>query len=227
MRTIKVLEAYPPIYRIFDRFAEEEMAVFLDSSMQNELGQYSIIGLFPWMTLVNGDKFTVNGKECGQRFETYVKEYLENHREENPTHLPIVSGAVGYFSYDYGRKKEGVASRHGEDIRIPDCILCFYDVFLVEDHREHRLYVIANGKLGDSRKKAEELAEQIREVAERVDTGDEDPLANGMSGEGFSVRANFEKKEYLQAVDAVIRSITEGDIYIMNMTQQGLMRGSF
>lgn len=224
MRTIKVLEEYPPIHRIFDRFAEEEMAVFLDSSLQNELGQYSIIGLFPWMTLVNGDKFTVNGKECGQRFETYVKEYLENHREENPTHLPIVSGAVGYFSYDYGRKKEGVASRHEEDIRIPDCILCFYDVFLVEDHREHRLYVIANGKLGDSRKKAEELAEQIRGVTELVDTGDEDPLANGMSGEGFSVQANFEKEEYLQAVDAVIRSITEGDIYIMNMTQQLAIR---
>ena len=132
MRTIRVLEAYAPIHRIFDRFAEEEMAVFLDSSLQNELGQYSIIGLFPWMTLVNGDKFTVNGEECGQDFETYVKEYLKNHREENPTHLPVVSGAVGYFSYDYGRKKEGVTSRHEETVRIPDCILCFYDVFLVE-----------------------------------------------------------------------------------------------
>lgn len=254
MRTIRVLEAYAPIHRIFDRFAEEEMAVFLDSSLQNELGQYSIIGLFPWMTLVNGDKFTVNGEECGQDFETYVKEYLKNHREENPTHLPIVSGAVGYFSYDYGRKKEGVTSRHEETVRIPDCILCFYDVFLVEDHREHRLYVIANGKLGDSKEKAEEMVKQIREVTECMVEGAGEAFQSrmpegekGCAGSGnrentevfgfpekedggrgakeeFSVQANFTKEEYLRAVDDVIHSITEGDIYIMNMTQQLAIR---
>lgn len=218
MRTIRVLEAYAPIHRIFDRFAEEEMAVFLDSSLQNELGQYSIIGLFPWMTLVNGDKFTVNGEECGQDFETYVKEYLKNHREENPTHLPVVSGAVGYFSYDYGRKKEGVTSRHEETVRIPDCILCFYDVFLVEDHREHRLYVIANGKLGDSEEKAEEMVKQIREVTECMK--EEHVFKDRTPGGDCPVQANFTKEEYLRAVDDVIRFITEGDIYIMNMTQQ-------
>lgn len=222
MRTIRVLEAYAPIHRIFDRFAEEEMAVFLDSSLQNELGQYSIIGLFPWMTLVNGDKFTVNGEECGQDFETYVKEYLENHREENPTHLPIVSGAVGYFSYDYGRKKEGVTSRHEEMVRIPDCILCFYDVFFVEDHREHRLYVIANGKLGDSKEKAEEMVKQIREVTECMK--EEHAFKSRTPGGVCPVQANFTKEEYLRAVDDVIRFITEGDIYIMNMTQQLAIR---
>ena len=222
MRTIRVLEAYAPIHRIFDRFAEEEMAVFLDSSLQNELGQYSIIGLFPWMTLVNGDKFTVNGEECGQDFETYVKEYLENHREENPTHLPVVSGAVGYFSYDYGRKKEGVTSRHEETVRIPDCILCFYDVFLVEDHREHRLYVIANGKLGDSEEKAEEMVKQIREVTECMK--EEHVFKSRTPGGDCPVQANFTKEEYLRAVDDVIHSITEGDIYIMNMTQQLAIR---
>lgn len=222
MRTIRVLEAYAPIHRIFDRFAEEEMAVFLDSSLQNELGQYSIIGLFPWMTLVNGDKFTVNGEECGQDFETYVKEYLENHREENPTHLPVVSGAVGYFSYDYGRKKEGVMSRHEETVRIPDCILCFYDVFLVEDHREHRLYVIANGKLGDSEEKAEEMVKQIREVTECMK--EEHAFKSRTPGGDCPVQANFTKEEYLRAVDDVIRFITEGDIYIMNMTQQLAIR---
>lgn len=222
MRTIRVLEAYAPIHRIFDRFAEEEMAVFLDSSLQNELGQYSIIGLFPWMTLVNGDKFTVNGEECGQDFETYVKEYLENHREENPTHLPVVSGAVGYFSYDYGRKKEGVTSRHEETVRIPDCILCFYDVFLVEDHREHRLYVIANGKLGDSEEKAEEMVKQIREVTECMK--EEHAFKSRTPGGDCPVQANFTKEEYLRAVDDVIHSITEGDIYIMNMTQQLAIR---
>ena len=74
MRTIKTLENHPPLHRIFDRYAEEEMAVFLDSSLRNHLGRYSIVGLYPYLILVKGEKFTVNGRECGQGFEAYIKE---------------------------------------------------------------------------------------------------------------------------------------------------------
>lgn len=236
MRTIKVLEAYPPICRIFDRYAEEEMAVFLDSSLRNHLGTYSVVGLFPYLKLVKGERFTVNGQECEESFEAYVKGYLESHREENPTKLPIVSGAIGYFSYDYGREKEGAGSRHKKGVRIPECILCFYDVFLVEDHPAHRLYVVANGKCGDSKETAGRLVEEILalskepecwpEVLEETDV----PVSGAGSGKngqgeetgpsGLRAGTNFEKEEYMEAVDDVVSHIIEGDIYIMNMTQQ-------
>ena len=257
-RTIRMLKDFPPIHRIFDLFAEEEMAVFLDSSLQNALGCYSVIGLFPYLTLVKGETFTVNGVECEQSFEEYVKEYLNSHREENPTKLPIVSGAVGYFSYDYGREKEGVRSRHRKKVEIPDCILCFYDLFIVEDHSAHTLYLIGNGNLKDSRRMTEELLLLIRGITEAdreedvdwEEKGDREERKDreesgerkekGESGEreesedkqkrkdriekednrGITVEANFEKREYLKAVEDTIRHIVEGDIYIMNMTQQ-------
>lgn len=214
-RTIRMMKDFPPIHRIFDLFAEEEMAVFLDSSLQNALGRYSVIGLFPYLTLVKGETFTVNGVECEQSFEEYVKEYLNSHREENPTTLPIVSGAVGYFSYDYGREKEGVRSRHRKKVEIPDCILCFYDLFIVEDHSAHTLYLIGNGNLKDSRRMTEELLLRIRGITE-ADREEE----NRRESRRITVEANFEKKEYLTAVEDTIRHIVEGDIYIMNMTQQ-------
>ena len=215
MRTIRMLEDYPALSGIFDLFAEDEMSVFLDSSLQNELGQYSIVGVFPYLTLKNGDKFTVNGEECGQSFEAYVKEYLENHRDENDTGLPIVSGAVGYFSYDYGREKEGVESCHKEKVDIPACILCFYDVFLVESHKENRLYLIANGKTKDSGEMLDEVLKRIREVS------DEEEEAAACE---IQTESDFEESEYLKAVDDVIDYITEGDIYIMNMTRQLTVR---
>ena len=214
-RTIRMMKDFPPIHRIFDLFAEEEMAVFLDSSLQNALGRYSVIGLFPYLTLVKGETFTVNGVECEQSFEEYVKEYLNSHREENPTTLPIVSGAVGYFSYDYGREKEGVRSRHRKKVEIPDCILCFYDLFIVEDHSAHTLYLIGNGNLKDSRRMTEELLLRIRGITE-ADWKEE----NRRESRRITVESNFEKKEYLTAVEDTIRHIVEGDIYIMNMTQQ-------
>lgn len=222
MQTIRILEQYPPLCRIFDQYADSEMAAFLDSSLENELGRYSIVGLFPWMTLVNGDKFTVNGKECGQPFEKYVKEFLKAHREEGQPgpKLPITSGAIGYFSYDYGRKKERVVSRHEKTVDIPDCILCFYDMFLVEDHKEKKLYVAANGRLSDSARTADEMAEKIREMYLR----EQEERQAEVCPEKVRITANFEKEDYKRAVDDVIHYIVEGDIYIMNMTQQLTVR---
>ncbi|MCI8549686.1 MAG: aminodeoxychorismate synthase component I [Lachnospiraceae bacterium] len=216
MRTIKMLENYPPIHRIFDLYCQEEMAVFLDSSLKNHLGRYSVIGLFPYLTLVKGEQFTVNGKECGQEFEAYVKEYLESHRDENLTDLPIVSGAIGYFSYDYGRKKEGIESRYKKDVRIPECILCFYDVFLVEDHAAHKMYLVANGKGKESKIRIEEILGKIAGIPK----GTAETAMEEISQKELKVETNFEKEEYLRAVDEVISHIIEGDIYIMNMTQQ-------
>ena len=41
-------------------------------------------------------------------------------------------------------------SRHNRELRIPECILCFYDVFIVEDHSQKRLYLVANGRLQEA-----------------------------------------------------------------------------
>ena len=62
------------------------------------------------------------------------------------TAATIVSGAMGYISYDYGREKENVAARHPKEVDMPDLILCFYDNFIIEDHQEKRFYLVANGK---------------------------------------------------------------------------------
>ena len=80
--------------------------MFLDSSLVNDLGRYSIIGAEPYLKLVrDGDSFLINGQEETQiSFEDYLREYLRDHVDLNESELPLVSGAVGYFSYDYGRK---------------------------------------------------------------------------------------------------------------------------
>ena len=61
------------------------------------------------------------------------RKYLQNHKDENQTDLPLVSGAVGYFSYEYGRKLMGVASGEKDIVSIPDAVLIFYDVYIIED----------------------------------------------------------------------------------------------
>lgn len=48
---IKKLDMYIPAAKIFQVLPSEENAIFLDSSLVNELGHYSIIGRKPYLKL--------------------------------------------------------------------------------------------------------------------------------------------------------------------------------
>lgn len=217
-RIIKELKPYIPAVEIFHIYEKEPDCTFLDSSLVNRLGRYSIIGRCPYLKLVkDGEGFTVNGKpETDKTFEDYMRGYLNTHQDENESELPVVSGAMGYFSYDYGRKLQGVPSGEKDLVRIPEAVLVFYDCFLIEDCKEKRTYLVANGITGESRALIEEMENRI------LGSVEESRLAETSEKQKYQIRIqpNFEKEEYKQAVDRMIRYIVEGDIYIANMTQQ-------
>ena len=233
-RIIKELTPYIPAVDIFRIYEKEPGAAFLDSSLVNELGRYSVIGRCPYLKLVkDGETFTINGKmETETTFEDYMRKYLNTHKDKNDSGLPIVSGAIGYFSYDYGRKQMGVPSGEKDLVTIPEAVLTFYDCFVVEDCQEKRTYLVANGISEDAAVQIGAMEKAIREFTE---TGKQEELKSGekkRSGnemdanishrEKFEIQIhpNFEKEEYKQAVDRMIQYIIEGDIYIANMTQQ-------
>ena len=233
-RIIKELTPYIPAVDIFRIYEKEPGSAFLDSSLVNELGHYSVIGRCPYLKLVkDGEIFTINGKtETETTFEDYMREYLDNHEDKNDSGLPIVSGAVGYFSYDYGRKQMGVPSGEKDLVTIPEAVLTFYDCFVVEDCQEKRTYLVANGISGDAAAQIGAMEKAILESAEagkpeEPEIGEKKKFGNGMITENshrekfeIQVHPNFEKEEYKQAVDRMIQYIIEGDIYIANMTQQ-------
>lgn len=102
---IKQMEFYVPCEVIFEACSEESMAVFLDSSLHNELGRYSIIGLHPYLVMKEIDQVLyVNCERKEESFERYMETYMKEHMEVNKTELPLISGGIGYFTYDYGRK---------------------------------------------------------------------------------------------------------------------------
>ena len=195
-------------------FSGEKDCAFLDSSLVNDLGRYSIIGAEPYLKLVrDGDSFLINGQEETQiSFEDYLREYLRDHVDRNESELPLVSGAVGYFSYDYGRKLQGVPSDEKDLVKIPDVVLTFYDVYIIEDCHKKETYLIANGITEDASVKIREIEQKLWKKPEKK--------AEQKIPYDILVTPNFEKEEYKKAVDDMIHYIIEGDIYITNMTQQ-------
>ena len=213
------LERYVPASEVFRLAAKEPGCAFLDSSLVNELGRWSILGLRPYKTLIKEQdgSFTEDGvSRQDTDFETQLGEFLRLHHDENETALPIVSGAIGYFSYDYGREHMGVPSAEQDVEPIPQARVVFYDLLLIEDCREKRVWLSACGQTED----AEALLARFRRDIERGMEEGFPALPDAHATKPVTVRPNFEKEEYKAAVDRMIRYIIEGDIYIANMTQR-------
>lgn len=203
MRIVEEIKNYPPISDIFDLYKNEKNAVFLDSSLQNKLGRYSIIGIEPYLEIV----------DCEPE---ELRQYINEHQDKNETDLPIVSGAIGYFSYDYGRERMGIVSRHEKEVDIPECVLVFYDIFIIEDHSQNRLFVVANGNNRDPKEQINDIRKAIESLAYIKKSNDDLIIDKTVK---YELTSNFVKEDYLQAVNAMINYIIEGDIYIVNMTQ--------
>ena len=214
-RIIKEMKPARKAAELYTYFAGEKDSAFLDSSLVNRLGRYSIIGAVPYLKLVKDENgFYINGeKETTCSFEEYLKKYLAEHKDKNNTELPIISGAIGYFSYEYGRKLMEVNSAKENLVSIPDAVLVFYDFYIIEDRQEQRTYLIANGITREAAKLLDKMETRIngKPMYMQKESDTEYPI---------EVQPNFAKDEYKQAVDRMIRYIIEGDIYITNMTQQ-------
>lgn len=217
--TIRELPFYKEAADIFELYKERELAVFLDSALENSLGQYSIIGLFPYLILKEENGiFSRNGRAEEGTLEDALKETLACLREDNPTKLPLAAGAIGYFSYDYGRKFESIATRHPEKMNMPEAMFAFYDLLILEDKKEKKLYLTARGET----REAEALLDQVQEEISRCPEAIRPPKWDRQA----AFTPNFEKEEYKKAIDQMISYIVEGDIYIANMTQQLTVRSN-
>lgn len=198
---------------IFTMYRNREMAVFLDSALENQLGRYSVIGLYPYLILKEENGLCYrNGEKQLKTFEEILDGELEKRKEKNPTDLPLTGGAIGYFSYDYGRKFEQIHTRHPKKIRMPEAMFVFYDVLIIEDKKEKTLHLTARGETDDAKNLLDQVEQEIFNCKPQQKPDRQHHLADFIP--------NFEKEEYKQTVQRMIDYIVEGDIYIANMTQQ-------
>ena len=206
------LDFYKKAEDIFELYKDQPMAMFLDSSLENQLGRYSVIGFQPYLIFKeeNGIFYKNDIPQEGS-IEQALKQYLRENREENPTHLPLVSGGLGYFSYDYGRKFEQIKSRHEEKIKMPEAMFVFHTFLIIDDKEKKELYLTVRGE-AEEKDAVNRIIGEIRGC---------EPYHRPKKQENLApFTPNFTKEDYKQTIDRMISYIVEGDIYIANMTQQ-------
>ncbi len=188
---VKTYEGTGTLFDIFSCLRKEPDAMFLDSSLQNQYGKMSVAGFLPADVVKEEDGvFTRNGQVQSGDCLTWLKGYLAEHRQENPTDLPFLMGGMGYLSYDYGKKLMGLPHVHPKEYPLPEVYLVF-----------HRLYVIEEtdtGKITLAARDPEALA-WFYEKQQQTENWELQPEIAPSSGNA-EVFSDFSQEEYEKAI---------------------------
>lgn len=227
----RTFHRYPAMVDIFSKVADQERAVFLDSSKQNALGRYSVIGFAPWDTVrKQRNDVYVNDEVVKETFSEALQRLLEKHKKDYPAELFLSNPAIGFLSYGYGQELMDVSSRHPNRFSIDDAIFCFYHVYLVEDHEAHCLQLVLQGE-DESDAKMDELVAFLLTAAPPQDASHDaspqsalqaaPPTSAGATKQyGYSTTSDYDAEGYMAAIQKLIAYIVQGHTYIANMTRR-------
>ncbi len=215
---------------IVKQVIKKPYALYLDGgSGQFESSRYSFLAVDPFLIFkcrgntvsltdrneekpVDGDPF-----EC---LNTLIRGYeIESDKET----APFIGSAAGYIGYDMGRLIEKIPVIVNDDIDIPDAVLCFYDAVIIADHKKKKLYAAASGLPESDRnlqkKKAFHDLDVLMSFADSGSTlKEEDSLS--ANDQSVSIKSNFNRADYVDAVNRVKAYIASGDVYQVNLSQR-------
>ena len=207
---------------LFEALVDQPWAVYLDSGHPGcDQGRYDILSANPNTTLVTrGTNTLVQSRSGIRRTEedpfALLRSELESQSATTENDLPFAGGAIGYFSYDLGRRLERLpAIAHDRDT-LPEMAVGIYQWAVIVDHRERVAWLA--GHCSDAIEKA-----RLQRLAVKLSRSNRVAWRQPFRVTS-SITSNMTRSEYLMAFDRVKRYIREGDCYQVNLAQRFLAR---
>lgn len=198
----------------FSAIESQPWAMLLHSSAKGHVdNRYDILVADPIATLQTHhnvtrinvvDKQPVTSEACPFKLLAHYQERLTPHCHSIEG-IPFIGGALGYFSYDLGRRVESIPSIAEQDIPTADMAVGIYDWALIADHQASTLTLIQ--PQGSNR-----LAWLQQFVVIK-----EDKAEFSLSSEWQS---NMTEAEYATKFTVIQDYLKSGDCYQINLAQR-------
>lgn len=188
----------------------------LESAGDNEnWGRYTFLGYDPKLCIscLNG-VVSVDGMEIEtDQPSKYIRQILSKYRSPRMEGMPpFTGGLVGYFSYNYLKYSEPtLALDAGDTEHFRDCDLMLFDKVIVFDNFRQKLILIANVRLSELETDYRRAKLELEQMANLICNGEPKRVINGHRTS--EMRALFSKDDFCALVDKAKRSIYEGDIF--------------
>jgi len=204
----------PPPAFLAARLAHRDRAFFLDSSMANGgMGRFSFTGSDPSAVFTaKGNNLALNTGGRTRRWRgdalAALDELIELRRKEPGDYpVPFAGGGVGFISYDFGRTLERIPSSALDDLHTPDLMFAFYDTVVAYDLEAHEAYLVHSN-------------EDSTQILRRMLTETESPSPDEIGPLNGQHSGTFSRDSYLAAVAEIKRSIRNGYVYQVNLSQR-------
>ena len=218
---IKPLEYQSTLAKqLFSHIESVPWAMLLRSASESHVdSRYDILVAQPIATFETiGAKTTVNVNETCEVSESDPFELLDQYQQqllpaisEHPE-LPFVGGALGYFSYDLGRRVEALPSLAKRDISAPDMAVGLYEWAVIVDHKLKAAFLV--GQNIDTHwdwLTQQQSPSQQEEQAERT---------HQKFGLTTPWQSNMTEQSYANKFDSVQEYLLSGDCYQINLAQR-------
>ncbi|MDB5808345.1 MAG: pabB [Betaproteobacteria bacterium] len=201
---------------LFELVADQPWAVFLDGGGHHlTQSRYDIIAAEPHTTLVTRGKLTEIRSDAIELSREDPLVLLRQHLGVDAagrSDLPFTGGALGYFSYDLGRRFERLPQLATDDEKMPEMAVGIYDWAVVVDHLDRRSWLAGQGRCVDTHVRWNELV--ARFSAEPVER------ARVPFRITAPVASNLSRDRYAAAFGRVLDYIRAGDCYQVNLAQR-------
>ena len=212
---IKPLEYQSTLAKqLFSHIENLPWAMLLRSASESHVdSRYDILVAQPIATFETiGAETTVNvNEECEistsdpfELLDQYQQQLLPTTTEHSE--LPFVGGALGYFSYDLGRRVETLPSLAQRDIEAPDMAVGLYEWAIVVDHKLKTACIV--GQNIDSH--LDWLTSQSKHNA----------VIQPAFGLTTPWQSNMSQDSYANKFDSVQEYLLSGDCYQINLAQR-------
>jgi para-aminobenzoate synthetase component 1 len=127
--------------------------------------------------------------------------------------LPFLGGALGYFSYDLGRRFERLPSTAKQDIDLPEMAVGLYDRVVIFDKKSVTFYLVCPDA-ERNQIEASLLNSAVHSTRKKIATTvDAFHLTSAW-------QANMDKASYIEKFNRVQNYLLNGDCYQINLAQR-------
>ncbi|MBI2501704.1 MAG: aminodeoxychorismate synthase component I [Candidatus Latescibacteria bacterium] len=213
------LDHCPDPETVFGRiFAQAPYAYWLDSSAAHGDARFSYMGAAT--TVLH---YRAPGQDLRIRRGTQLEkrrqglfDFLREHPPlPPPPDLPFsfTGGWVGYLGYEFKSECLGIPSPASPH---PDAVLLKAERFLVFDHQQQQLFLVALGPAEEAASWFAQLQAQLRDLQALP------PVQPATPGAGFPFHLRRSRAGYLRDIEQCLQAIREGESYELCLTNQVL-----
>jgi len=207
---------------LFSHFSHQPWAMWLDSCNSEHVdSRFDILVWQPVATLTTQGEYSqisflndeVQQTSTGdplklvQQLQKELFTQVSNPDEQ----IPFLGGALGYFSYDLGRRFEHLPSTAKQDINLPDMAIGFYSQAIIFDNHSGNYYLVCPD---EQRSIIEDF---IGNLLSTATNGTKKPTTFKLTN---SWQANMDKASYVEKFNQVQAYLLSGDCYQINLAQR-------